>query len=77
MKCSSVCRHCSGTSCDNVPDVAPEIDFDSPEGDDLSDVDVIEDVLWAQDIEETSPSPDRDPHTEEPLPCPFKRAKFT
>ncbi|KMQ82018.1 hypothetical protein RF55_24476, partial [Lasius niger] len=41
LKCSSVCRHCSGASCDNIPDVAV---VDIPEGDDLSDVEMEDDL---------------------------------
>ncbi|XP_074040656.1 uncharacterized protein isoform X1 [Leptinotarsa decemlineata] len=41
LKCSSVCRHCIGASCDNIPDVAV---VDIPEGDDLSDVEMGDDL---------------------------------
>jgi hypothetical protein len=79
LKCSLVCRHCSGASCDNIPDIAV---VDIPEGDDLSDVEM-EDDLWAQDVDVSSPSPDGDmpsqyvyPDTDEPQPGPSKRAKL-
>lgn len=74
LKCSSVCRHCSGASCDNVPDVAVEVD-DFSESDDLPDVDMMEDAFLAQDIDDTSPLLDKDipsifndPDTDEPQP---------
>ncbi|CAL1289186.1 unnamed protein product [Larinioides sclopetarius] len=79
LKCSSVCRHCRGASCNNIPDVAV---VDIPGGDDLSDV-KMEDDLWAQDVDDSSPSPDGDmpfqyvdPDTNEPQPGPSKRAKL-
>ncbi|CAL1265525.1 unnamed protein product [Larinioides sclopetarius] len=59
-------------SCDNIPDVAV---IDIPEGEDLSDVEM-EDDLWAQDVDDSSPSQYVDPDTDEPQPGPSKRAKL-
>lgn len=47
------------TSYDNVPDVAEEIDFDFLEDDDSPDDNMVEDVSWAQEIEDTVRSLER------------------
>ncbi|KAG8191761.1 hypothetical protein JTE90_008824 [Oedothorax gibbosus] len=57
LKCSSVCKYCYGASCDNIPDVAV---VEIPEGKDLSDVEM-EDNLLVQDVgDDSSSSPDGD-----------------
>lgn len=69
----------------NVPDVAVEIDFDFLEDDDTPDYNMVEDVSWAQDIEDTMRSPlykdmssgSDNTHKDEPHPSTSERARLT
>lgn len=74
----------AGTSHDNVPDVAVEIDFYFLEDDDSPDDNMVEDVSWAHDIEDTMRSLDKDissryddTHKDEPQPSTSKRVRLT
>lgn len=72
------------TSYDNVPDVAVEIDLNFLEDGDSPDDNMVEDVLWAQDIKDTMRSPDKnmssgydDTHKDEPHRSTSKRVRLT
>lgn len=76
LKCSLVCSHCSGVSCDNVPDIELEEDSHSPE----SDIEMLEDVLWtdlAEDMDDAAAGVVSSGETDDAQPGPSKRAKCT